>query len=464
MLSTTPGHVSPPTRSLCALGFIVDCDLGTVAIPAHKVAEMVDLAQTVATRRTSTRHELKQLLGRLCRLIMIIRVGQRFISRILDLIRGPTQPRHAPLQLSVGAQADLSWWLSHASSLNTMTFISPSPVSHTSVFLTDGRGASSEGPPSVGGLCHTARQFFSCVVPPDLHTDPVHVVEAVALLAAARLWVPSLQPGLLVPVGCDNQAVVHACQGGKARDIRLAAMARLLWGVFASSSSTFKVLYVPTAKNTSDGVSRLNKDHVALLLSRGWQQLHPPPVFFSLDEVNPLLYQAVTHSSLLLPRASSSCSRPQQGPRGTGPANAGCLPASAKTSASQACLQNQTPSCSSAPTWHLSGACQSAPLPTTSLGSDRSTSSSAMTSPHPPVTTPCELPLVVRRGSSTGLSSKSCPSPPLSCPGWSRELAGDRPGAASSSHCGSLLPALPASSPPPVGKCSPLISTSPGTT
>ena len=178
-LSSTPGHISPPARILRALGFDVDCDSGTVAIPTHKVGEMVDLAKRIAARRSSTRHELKQLLGRLCRLIMIVRVGRRFIHRLLDLIRGPVQPRHAPLQLTPGALADLSWWLSHASSLNTKTFIAPSPLPLSSVFLTDGRGASREGPPSVGGLCHTARQFFSTEVPPELNDEPVHVVEAV---------------------------------------------------------------------------------------------------------------------------------------------------------------------------------------------------------------------------------------------------------------------------------------------
>ena len=46
-LSTTEGHVSPPSRSLRALGFDINLDQGTVAIPPHKMAEMLEFANLV---------------------------------------------------------------------------------------------------------------------------------------------------------------------------------------------------------------------------------------------------------------------------------------------------------------------------------------------------------------------------------------------------------------------------------
>ena len=35
-MSNTPGHMSPPNRSMLALGFLVDCDSRTISIPAGK--------------------------------------------------------------------------------------------------------------------------------------------------------------------------------------------------------------------------------------------------------------------------------------------------------------------------------------------------------------------------------------------------------------------------------------------
>ena len=372
-LSSTPGHVFPASQTMCALGFDVDCDTGMVSIPAHKVSEMLVLAKAAVRKGRVTRQEVKQLLGRLCRCIMVIREGRKFIGRLLQLIQGPTQPSHEIVDLPDEARADLSWWISHAPSLNLKAIISPTPLSTASVFLTDGRGSSKDGPPSVGGLCHITKQLFSLTTPPSLHHEPVHVIEAVAVLAAARIWVPHLPLDRVIPVGCDNQAVVHACQGGKARDPQLAAMSRLLWGVFSSSSSTFKVLYVPSEQNTADGVSRLNPEHVRFLLACGWQQLFPPPVYFELDEVNPLLYQAVTLSSCPQPQAYSSCSPPPGVRSRTGRASAASSSSSAGPSDSPVCPPARTPSSSSPPTSPLSGACPWAPSQTTWQASGKST-------------------------------------------------------------------------------------------
>ena len=43
-LSTTEGHVSPPSRSMTALGFELDLDLGTISIQSHNLFEMLDFA------------------------------------------------------------------------------------------------------------------------------------------------------------------------------------------------------------------------------------------------------------------------------------------------------------------------------------------------------------------------------------------------------------------------------------
>ena len=128
-------------------------------------------------------------------------------------------------------------------------------------------------------------------VPTDFHHEPIHVIEAIALLAACRLWVSRMPPFHTIPIGSDNQAVVLSFQHGRAKEQNLAAMSRLLWGVFATSTCTFYIRYVPSKENSSDGVSRLNKTHIDFLLSQNWQQLSLPDVYFSLNEDSPFSYQ-----------------------------------------------------------------------------------------------------------------------------------------------------------------------------
>ena len=107
-----------------------------------------------------------------------------------------------------------------------------------------------------------------------------------------------MPPGHLIPIGSDNQAVVLSFQHGRAREENLAAMARLLWGVFAMSSCSFNLRYVPSKENSSDGVSRLNQSHIEFLLSQNWTQVSLPNSFFSLDETNPFSYQEETATVL----------------------------------------------------------------------------------------------------------------------------------------------------------------------
>ena len=193
--------------------------------------------------------------------------------------------------LNEDSMEDLRWWVTHGRRLNVRALMLLPVVSRDSYFVVDGRGLSAEGWPSVGGLDFVNKRFLSTVVPREFAKSPVHVIEAVALLVAVRLWLWRIASPGLIPIGSDNMAVVHAVQGGKAKDPALAALARLLWGLFACHGSDCLLRYVPTVDNKSDGVSRLNGDHVSFLLSQGWIQDLPSESMFSIDENSPFLFQ-----------------------------------------------------------------------------------------------------------------------------------------------------------------------------
>ena len=282
-LSATEGHVCPPSRSMRALGFDLDLDSGTISLPIHKLHEMLDFASHFHQRGTVTRQDIKRLLGRISRCIMVVREGRRFIGRLLLLLQGPPLPANTPVQVPDSAKQDLEWWLTYGPKLNAKTLLSLPPLPLSSVFLVDGRVDPSQ-PATVGGLNYHTKEFFSMSVPANFENEPIHVIEAIVLLAASRLWVSKMPHNNLIPIGSDNQAVVLAFQHGRAREPNLAAMARLLWGVFATSTYSFYLRYVPSKENSSDGISRLNQLHVNFLRSQSWTQLLLPDSFFSLDE------------------------------------------------------------------------------------------------------------------------------------------------------------------------------------
>ena len=289
-LSSTEGHVCPPSRYMKALGFDLDLDAGTVSLPISKLHEMLDFVSQVLHRGTVTRQDLKRLLGRISRCIMVVREGRRFIGRLLLLLQGPPLPANTLVDIPESAKQDLQWWLIYGPHLNAKTLLSLPPLPLTSVFLVDGR-VDPNLPATVGGLNYHTKEFFSMSVPDNFENSPIHVIEAIVLLAASRLWVSKMPDFHLIPIGSDNQAVVLAFQHGRAREPNLAAMARLLWGVFATSTCSFYLRYVPSNENSSDGVSRLNQLHVNFLHSQNWTQLLLPDPFFSLDVSQPFAYQ-----------------------------------------------------------------------------------------------------------------------------------------------------------------------------
>ena len=163
---------------------------------------------------------------------MVVREGRRFIGRLLIMLQGPPLPSNTLVPLPEGAREDLSWWLTYGPKLNARTLLTLPTLPLQSVYLVDGR-VDPHAPSTVGGLNYHTREFFSMVVPNVFEDEPIHVIEAIALLAASRLWVSKMPPGHLIPIGSDNQAVVLSFQHGRAKEKNSAAMALLLWGVFS---------------------------------------------------------------------------------------------------------------------------------------------------------------------------------------------------------------------------------------
>ena len=112
---------------------------------------MLDFAVQVLKMGTLTRHDIKQLLGRISRCIMDVREGRRFIGQLLLLLQGPPSPPNTLVQVYDSAKQDLEWWITNGPKLNAKTLLSLPPLPLTSDFLVDGT-VDPNSPVTVGGL------------------------------------------------------------------------------------------------------------------------------------------------------------------------------------------------------------------------------------------------------------------------------------------------------------------------
>ena len=284
-ISTTVSHICPPARKITALGFDIDLDLGTISIPPEKITELITWLLFIKGREEVALSDMKKLVGRIMRVAMVVECGRRFVNRLLDALRGPLRPGTALVSVSPSVAADLNWWLYTAPRLNSKSVIIPTLIPQDQSFVVDGRGRLLSGePPAVGGLFYPKKQFFSLSVPLSLAHSPIHVIEAVALLVAVRLWVPSMPGGTRTTVGSDSMPVVDSVNHGRPREQHLQAASRLIWHYLAVSQVQLTLEYVPTKDNPADPLSRLDEVEVDRLLGLDWTQLAVPAELFSLSE------------------------------------------------------------------------------------------------------------------------------------------------------------------------------------
>ena len=122
-------------------------------------------------------------------------------------------------------------------------------------------------------------------VPPSLSQAPIHIIEAVAFLVAARTWVKYLPRDSVCLAASDSMPVVDSVRGGKPRDSTLQAVVRLLWHLLAAHQVQLHLSYVRTKENEADLLSRLDKAEVERLKGLGWRQVTIPVSDFSLEEL-----------------------------------------------------------------------------------------------------------------------------------------------------------------------------------
>ena len=260
-LSTTPGHISPPSTTVVALGVEYDTRENRISLPQAKLEALLALLQEWLDRDTATSRELASLVGKLLWAAQVVPPGRLFLGRALALKRqvdaqggGRYAPKR-PTQLDQDFKLDIRWWFSMVRGWNGRSFLE---ARHTGDVATD---ASShnwyDGGPGLGAFSYVNNQYFATGVPAKFKNWNICDLELLVILIAVRVWGPGWA-GYEVDLLTDNESCRHLLLGGKSRDSGRLAMARLIVGEQFRGGFRVSPSRITTEKNTlADALSRL---------------------------------------------------------------------------------------------------------------------------------------------------------------------------------------------------------------
>ena len=185
-LSSTPGHVVPPSQQFLGLGWAFDLATNTVAVPEDKLVELQEILGSWEHRCNASLKDLQRLLGKLHFVSQVVRPGRLHVSRMLDTLRR-AEHTGKPTSLDVEFKLDIAWWtenLRHWSGTSTLRF-----ADHQNKVATD---ASTDGAlyggPGLGGYNFITNEWFKCGVPPEMQDWTICDLELAAITICVLLW------------------------------------------------------------------------------------------------------------------------------------------------------------------------------------------------------------------------------------------------------------------------------------
>ena len=272
-LEETLSKACPPATIQTCLGVQFNTVQMTISVTPSRLTEIETLLVSWSTKKSATKSELQQLVGKLSFISKCVRQSRLFLSRILALLRTLKQNGHR-IRLSREFRRDIAWWLRFMRTYNGVSIISSVVwTSPDAVFSTD---ACLSG---CGGLSQS--QYFHVQFPTEVRTrfSEIHLLEALAILVALRLW-GHPWAGFRIQVFCDNVAVVSALTSGKVKDQSLAAISRDTWYLAASHEFELRAVHLPGEENRAADL--LSRWHLDSSFGARFQQLS---VFSSLSSV-----------------------------------------------------------------------------------------------------------------------------------------------------------------------------------
>ena len=207
-VDTAPEKIVPPTTRIEFLGITLDSQTMTMEIPTEKIKETQMELNTWTYRTAATRKELESIVGKLQFMGKCVKPGRVFIARLLNWMRN--LPRNGKNSIPQEAKKDLAWWARYLQNYNGVSILwMHNNPEVDSVIATD---ASKKG---FGGI--TGNQYFRGRFPQQWRNKNIAELEMRAVIAAIKIWGPTVLHRQYFWIHVDNEAVATVINTGAAR-------------------------------------------------------------------------------------------------------------------------------------------------------------------------------------------------------------------------------------------------------
>ena len=252
-LSTSPGHLSPPSSQCVALGLLYNLDDNTVSLPPKKLEALLALLDEWLARKFATDRQFASLCGKLLNAANVIQSGRLLTCRILRCKRLAAQLDRAVL-IDSACRADLIWWKDALRLRNGVNFL------EHDTDLTLAMDASSNGwmggLPGLAGFNFKTGEYFHGPPPPRfIHLDIANL-EALCHVLATKLWASEWKK-LRILGQTDNTICFWLFQNGRSDDDFRLHVARYVAFAQVEHEFVWEPEWISTQVNTiPDALSR----------------------------------------------------------------------------------------------------------------------------------------------------------------------------------------------------------------
>ena len=232
-----------PTTCLMFLGIEIDTEACELRQPQDKLDRLGNLLSQWSKKKACTTRDLQFLVGHLNHVCKVVRPGQSFLRRIIDLLQVSLARRHraSAVRLNLGFRSDMAWWTEFVCTWNGTAFLTTGDLAPTAEFTSDASG-------SWGCGAWHGHQWLQIPWDSKAQALDVSCKEVIPIILASATW-GHKWAGYQVVCHCDNQVAVAALRSRSSRQPHLMHLLRCV--AFAEASLNFNIsaTYISTRSN-----------------------------------------------------------------------------------------------------------------------------------------------------------------------------------------------------------------------
>lgn len=243
----------PPAKRIEWLGYDLDADQMSVAIPHQKLTETLKECEQWLTRKRASKKMIQRLAGKLIFVSNCVYPGRKFLARILATLSHLQDAEWTTI--TDHFKADVKWFHEYARQANGVYLCTTKRTNYEiecDSSLIAGAGTTDEH--------YYAWKYTAAHV---ARFPQIYQLEAVNLLLAYKTFAPTFkQKPADIIIWTDNAASSYALETGRTKDTVLAACARELWLLASCFNHHIQIRHKKgECLPLPDALSRMFHDH-----------------------------------------------------------------------------------------------------------------------------------------------------------------------------------------------------------